>query len=61
VREGGARRLAPVVAVLLVAALAGLSLGTGMLVARHFQADARATSRLYSGVFEGLSSSGPGA
>jgi hypothetical protein len=51
VREGGARRLAPVVAVLLVAALAGLSLGTGMLVARHFQADARATSRLYSGVF----------
>jgi signal transduction histidine kinase len=61
VREGGARRLAPVVAVLLVAALAGLSLGTGMLVARHFLADARATSRLYSGDFDGLSSSGPGA
>ena len=45
---------------LLVALLAGISMGTSMLVARHFQADARATSRLYSGVFEGLSSSGTG-
>lgn len=45
---------------LLVALLAGISMGTSMLVARHFQADARATSRLYSGVFEGLSSSGSG-
>ncbi len=54
------RRLAPTAAVLLVALLAGISMGTSMLVARHFQADARATSRLYSGVFEGLSSSTPG-
>ena len=58
--EDRLRRLAPVVAVLLVALLAGISMGTGMLVVRHFQADARATSRLYSGVFEGLSSSGSG-
>jgi signal transduction histidine kinase len=54
------RRFAPTIAVLLVALLAGISMGTSMLVARHFQADARATSRLYSGVFEGLSSSGTG-
>ena len=40
------RRFAPTIAVLLVALLAGISMGTSMLVARHFQADARATSRL---------------
>ncbi len=54
------RRLAPTVAVVLVALLAAISMGTSMVVARHFQADARATSRLYSGVFGGLSSSESG-
>src|SRR3954470_18118501 len=45
----------------LVALLAGLSLGTGVLIFRHFQADATATSRLYSGVFGGLNNPRPGA
>ena len=45
----------------LVALLAGLSLGSGLLVLRHFRADATATSRLYSGVFGGLNDPRPGA
>jgi signal transduction histidine kinase len=55
------RRLAPSVAVLLVAVLTGLSLGTGLLIFRHFKADATATSRLYSGVFGGLNDPDPGS
>ena len=55
------QRLAPGVAVLLVAVLAGLSLGTGLLIIRHFRADAFATSRLYSGVFGGLNDPDPDA
>ena len=55
------QRLAPTVAVLLVALLAGLSLGTGLLIVRHFKADATATSRLYSGVFGGLNDPRAGA
>ena len=55
------RRLAPTVAVLLVAVLSGLSLGTGLLIIRHFKADATATSRLYSGVFGGLNDPDPGS
>lgn len=54
------RRLAPALAVLLVALLAALNLGTGLIIARHFQADATATSRLYSGVFAGLNDPEPG-
>ncbi|MBA2627392.1 MAG: HAMP domain-containing histidine kinase [Gemmatimonadales bacterium] len=54
-------RSAPTIAVLLVALLAGISMGTSMLVGRHFQADARASSRLYAGVFEGLGNPRPGA
>jgi signal transduction histidine kinase len=49
------------VAVGLVATLAGLSLGTGLLIIRHFKGDATATSRLYSGVFGGLNNPRPGA
>jgi signal transduction histidine kinase len=49
------------VAVLLVAVLSGLSLGTGLLIIRHFRADATATSRLYSGVFGGLNDPDPGS
>src|SRR3954465_13659065 len=45
----------------LVALLAALSLGTGILIFRHFQADATATSRLYSGVFGGLNNPRAGA
>lgn len=45
----------------LVALLAVLSLGTGLLILRHFRADATATSRLYSGVFGGLNDPRPGA
>lgn len=54
------QRLAPALAVGLVALLAGLSLGTGLLIIRHFRADATATSRLYSGVFGGLNDPDPG-
>jgi signal transduction histidine kinase len=60
VRETRLGRLAPVIAVLLVALLAGLNLGTGLLVYRHFKADATATSRLYAGVFAGLNDPSPG-
>jgi signal transduction histidine kinase len=55
------QRLAPTLAVVLVALLAGLSLGSGLLVLRHFRSDATATSRLYSGVFGGLNDPRPGA
>lgn len=55
------QRLAPSVAVVLVALLAGLSFGSGLLVLRHFKADATATSRLYSGVFGGLNDPRAGA
>ena len=55
------QRLAPTAVAALVALLAGLSLGTGVLIFRHFQADATATSRLYSGVFGGLNDPRPGA
>jgi signal transduction histidine kinase len=41
--------------------LAALSLGTGLLIIRHFRSDAYATSRLYSGVFGGLNDPRPGA
>jgi signal transduction histidine kinase len=47
--------------VALVALLGGLSFGTGVLIFRHFKADASATSRLYSGVFGGLNDPRPGA
>jgi signal transduction histidine kinase len=60
-RKERLQRLAPAVAVLLVAVLAGLSMGTGLLIIRHFRADAFATSRLYSGVFGGLNDPDPGA
>ncbi|HEU5304090.1 MAG TPA: hypothetical protein VFU40_05545, partial [Gemmatimonadales bacterium] len=55
------QRLAPTIVVALVALLAGLSFGTGLLIFRHFQGDASATSRLYSGVFGGLNNPRPGA
>jgi signal transduction histidine kinase len=60
-RKERLQRLAPAVAVLLVAVLAGLSMGSGLLIIRHFRADAFATSRLYSGVFGGLNDPDPDA
>jgi signal transduction histidine kinase len=61
VRKDRLERLAPTAAVALVAVLASLSLGSGLLVLRHFKADATATSRLYSGVFGGLNNPRAGA
>lgn len=55
------QRLAPVTVVALVALLAGMSFGTGLLIFRHFQSDASATSRLYAGVFGGLNDPRSGA
>ena len=60
-RDSGPRRLAPALAVLLVALLAGLSLGSGVLIARHLRADATAVSRLFIGVIAGLNDPEPGA
>ena len=59
--DTGPRRLAPALAVLLVALLAGLSLGSGVLIARHLRADATAVSRLFIGVIAGLNDPEPGA
>ncbi len=61
VPERGLRRLAPVLVVLLVALLAGLSIGSGWIVVRHFRNDASSMSRLYAGVFAGLNDPRPGA
>ena len=55
------QRFAPTVVVASVALLAALSFGTGWLIFRHFQADATASSRLYSGVFGGLNDPRAGA
>ncbi|MGH7704104.1 MAG: sensor histidine kinase [Gemmatimonadales bacterium] len=55
------RRFAPALVVLLLVFLTGLSLGSGLLVTRHFRSDAKAISRLYSGVFAGLNDPRPGA
>ena len=60
-RSDRLQRLAPVAVVALVALLAGLSFGTGLLIFRHFQADASATSQLYAGVFGGLNDPRSGA
>ena len=60
-RKPSLRRLTPVLVVLLVALLAGLSVGSGWIVVRHFRRDATAMSRLYSGVFAGLNDPRSGA
>lgn len=60
-RSGQLQRLAPITVVALVALLAGLSFGTGLLIFRHFRSDASAMSRLYSGVFGGLNNPRAGA
>jgi len=55
------RRLAPAVALLLVALLAGLSVGSSWLVARHLRTQALTASSLYSVAFRGLADPDPGA
>lgn len=47
-------RVAPGAAVLLVLLLAGLSFASTLIVARHFQDEARSVSRLYSEIYLGL-------
>ena len=60
-RRRDLRRLAPVLVVLLVVLLVGLSVASGWIVVRHFQRDATAISRLYAGVFAGLNDPREGA
>ncbi len=60
-RRRGLRRFAPVLVALLVLLLGGLSAGSGWIVVHHFQSDATAISRLYAGVFAGLSDPREGA
>ena len=47
--------------VVLVALLAGLSVGSSWLMARHLRQDASAIGQLFSGVFAGLNDPRPGA
>ena len=60
-RKGRFRRWAPTLVVALVALLAGLSIGTSWMMARHLRQDASAIGQLYSGVFAGLNDPRPGA
>ena len=55
------RRWAPTLVVALVALLAGLSVGTSWIMARHLRDDANAIGQLFSGVFAGLNDPRPGA
>ncbi len=55
------RRLAPILVLVLVTLLTVLSITVSLMVVRHFEEDAIATSRLYSRVYEGLLSDQPGA
>ena len=60
-RKRGIGRWAPTVVVALVALLAGLSIGTSWMMARHLKQDASAIGQLFSGVFAGLNDPRPGA
>ncbi|MCU0619902.1 MAG: HAMP domain-containing histidine kinase [Gemmatimonadales bacterium] len=55
------RRLAPALLLLLVAMLVGLSLGTSLMVMRHFRREAQNASQLFVGVFAALNDSREGA
>ena len=54
------RRWAPTLVVATVALLAGLSVGTSWIMARHLKDDANAIGQLFSGVFAGLNDPRPG-
>ena len=55
------RRWAPTLVVATVALLAGLTVGTSWIMARHLKDDANAIGQLFSGVFAGLNDPRPGA
>lgn len=58
-RSEGLRRLAPTVALVLVAILVGLSLAMSIIIARHFGNDARSASALYARTVGGLNDPDP--
>lgn len=60
-RSEALRRLAPAVALLLVAVLVGLSLATSMIVAAQFREQARTASQIYATTFAGLADADPAA
>lgn len=59
--SGGLRRFAPGAAIVLVALLAGLSVGTSLLVAGYLRESAVTASRLYAVVFDALNDPEPDA
>jgi signal transduction histidine kinase len=59
--SGGLRRFAPGAAIVLVALLAGLSVGTSWLVAGYLRQSAVTASRLYAVVFDALNDPAPDA
>lgn len=59
--SGGLRRFAPGAAIVLVALLAGLSVGTSWLVAGYLRESAVTASRLYAVVFDALNDPEPDA
>lgn len=61
VRSEQLRRLAPAAALLLVALVAGLSVGSSLLVARHLRAESLAASRIYSEAVHGQTNPAPDA
>lgn len=59
--DGGVRRFAPAVALVLVAVVAGLTIAANVIVTRHFREQARTASRIYATTFAGLADPDPGA
>jgi signal transduction histidine kinase len=59
--SGGLRRFAPGAAIVLVALLAGVSVGTSLLVAGYLRESAVTASRLYAVVFDALNDPAPDA
>lgn len=59
--SGGLRRFAPGAAIVLVALLAGLSVGTSWLVAGYLRDSAVTASRIYAVVFDALNDPAPDA
>lgn len=59
--SGSLRRLAPAAAIILVALLAGLSVGSGFLVANHLRKEALVASRIYSIAIRGTADPDPQA
>jgi signal transduction histidine kinase len=60
-RKKSLRRFAPVVALALVAVVAGLSFAASTIITRHFRDQARTASRIYAITFAGLGDPSPTA